>query len=393
MKRFKRSVGYKGKTNWWRSALSFFLIILASLSVMGAVAARYARDDILNTDRFVSIAGPLPSNPKVSLALTSFTTNALFNAAHAEDRIRNILPSKLAPLSGPLATVAQEKIASSTNKFVQTDTFRTIWTGGILLAHNNILKVADSKSGDLSQSKVIGEVNLGALLAAVRQLAGIDQSMLTDSNSDKTSQIKVDIRQSVESLRHTVSAIRTGAYVLPFAALALFSLGMLAAYDRRRALLVSGLSVMAVGFTLLILFKMYSGYLLGTISSSLYRDAAAVIYEAFYSDLRLRIELAVAVAILVSAMALLFGPSTRASYIRIKLGLHALSRTKYFIAIHRIQPKISGYRTYLLLVPPAIALVVALALSKLSLSTLLVSVCVVTAADSFVCIFLKNNKV
>ncbi len=390
MKRARSKAKPNDRQYWWRTALSLLLIVMSAVVLVCSVATRYARDNVLNTERFVAIVGPLPSDPKVSLALTTFTTKAIFNASHAEDRIRDILPSKLSPLAGPLADVAQKKVADVTRNFIQTDTFNTIWTGGIRLAHKDVMALAESKPGAIDETKVVGSLNLSDLFRAVRRISGVDQTMLTSSDMDKANQLDVNLRNDVEQLRNVVSAVETGARVLPSVFLALILGGVAVSYSRRKAIMASGIMLLIVGVGALIGFKVYSGYLIDGIHTAMYRDAAAVVYEAFYSNLRLRIEGVIWAGVFVLLVAVLSGPYGWAVWLRAKLRLRDLARTRVCRKICEMQSWVARFWHWLAVAGPLVAVVVILALSRVTPATLIIAASIIAAYESLVYILFKQ---
>ena len=351
--------------------MSGIFIGVAVVSLVGAVITRYVQRNVLDTNGYLAIVGPLPQNPQVSSALAKYTTTKLFDAADAEASIKEFLPPRLAPLANPLADRLEDRVNQTSQNFIQGETFGAIWTTSNQLLQKGVVRLAESKQGE-GKLAAIGSLDLSRAVSAVRERIGGEGAGLTEEQQDKAAAIKVDLKQRVERLRTTYSAINTGAYVLPYLAVALLLASLAVAYSRRRTLMAIGVTLLLLGVAMLLAFKIVSGDALGDISDSDYRSAAEVVYEAFYSDLRARLISAVVFGSALVVLALLAGPYAWAKWLRHKLGLVKAKRTEPYRLVRHIRVWLAHNEPWLALAGAAATIIWLLALSSLTAATLVV---------------------
>ena len=373
---------------WWRVLVSTVCVVLAAAALVGALATRYIARNVLDTNRYLAIVGPLPENPQVSAALAQFSTEKIFDAAGTESAIKDFLPPKLGALAGPLDDTLRKKFTQTAQRFIQSDAFGAIWTTANKTMQKGLLRVAESRDGQ-GKLPAVGSLDLSRLPASLRERFG--NSGTLGGQQDKLSTIQINLHQRAERLRTTVRATKAGAYALPYVAAALLAAAIAVAFNRRRALLAIGAAVLLLGAALLITSKIVSGDLLGQISNTTYRSAAQVVYEAFYSDLRQRIIIAMVLAGILIILAILAGPYEWAKRLRGALGLPKLRRTKphgWALAIRTLTAKAEPW---LDLAGLALIIVWMLALSALTPATLIVILSILLSFVSLVHIIARPS--
>jgi hypothetical protein len=355
----------------WRAFGTGLCIMLAAVCLVVGIATRYARDNILNVDGYMAIVGPLPSQPAVSTALATYTTDRLLDVTNAEQNIKDFLPPKLAPLASPLTDALKNRVNQTTQQFVQSDNFSAVWTAANRGAHTAVMRIAESEPRE-RKAAAVGSVELGPLLANIRERVGGEHVLLTDQQKDKIADVRVNLQQSVEQLHRTVAAIKNGAQVLPYLGIAFLFLALALAYNRRRAFLGIGIMFTVVSAIMVLTFKAFSGAWLDDITTPVYRTAAEVVYQAFYSDLGRRIMLAMWTGGVVILLALLAGPSTIAQEIRGALRLGAIKQTAPYAWARAGRRFTAQYEPWIDLAGGILALLVMLQLDKLTFTTGLV---------------------
>lgn len=355
----------------WRSIVAGVFIALAAVSLVGAVVTRYIQRNILSTNGYLAIVGPLPSDPKVSEALAKYTTHRLFDAADAESNIKDFLPPRLDGLSGPLTERLEAGVNQAAKEFIGGDTFGAIWTTSNRLLQTGVVRLAETEQGE-GKLAAIGSLDLSRMLAAVRERLKGEGSGLTEEQKDKAAAVKLDLRQRVERLRTIYSAINTGAYVLPYLAVAMLLAALAVASSRRRVVMAIGITVLLLGVAMLLTFKIFSGGILDDISDPVYKSAANVIYQAFYDDLRSRLVAATIFGGALILLALMAGPYAWARLIRQKLGLAKLRSIEPYQWGRNIRVWAAKYQLWLALAGAGTAIIWLLALPALTAATLVV---------------------
>lgn len=322
----RHRASYTAPTAWWRMVLCIVLVVLASIMVAAAVATRYVNDNILDTERYLEIIGPLPQNPAVAHALGQFTAERLFDSGAVETQIADFLPPRLAPAAPLFSDALKEQVTGITERVVASEAFLSIWLTANREAHEALMAIARSDPVEPTREAQT-RLNLEGLFNLVRErFGGEDGAILTDERQQQAADVVIDLRQSVQRFRNGVRAIETGAWLLPLLALLLLAGAIFAANNRRRAVLGIGITLFALGLSFLLAFKIAVQQVLGSFEQAVYRDAAQVVYEALYGNLRARFVLLTVVGGLIIVVAILCGPYRWAVHLRELLHIQAPAR-------------------------------------------------------------------
>jgi hypothetical protein len=138
------------KAPWWRRFLVVTLVVLSCLTFLAAVPGVWARRNFLDTDRFVSRAGPLIENPDVQDALSARITNEVMQLVDPRALFVQVLPERGQLLAAPLSNAVEGFVRNRVDDFVQTDQFARLWEGSIRVAHHTATQVLKGKSEALA---------------------------------------------------------------------------------------------------------------------------------------------------------------------------------------------------------------------------------------------------
>lgn len=358
----------------WRTIVASILIVVGAVSLLGAIVTRYAERNILHTEGYTNIVGPLPQDPKVSDALATFTTSKIFDASNAEASLKEFLPPKLAPLAGPLTDTLEKRAHQTAKEFIAGDTFGAIWTTSNTIMQKGVIRLAETKAGE-GKLQAAGSLNLSGLTSAVRERFGQDATV-TSQQQVQAANIRINLQQRVERLRTVVRYIKSGAYALPYITLAAFIAAVAIAYNRRKVVIGVGVSVLLLGVVALLAAKVVSGNLLNDIADPLYRDAGRVIYEAFYSDLRTHIIAAMIFGGLLIILGICAEPYAWAVSLRRTLKIPRLKASRFGHWVQGFRKRLMQSEPWIDLVAIAAAIIWLLALPTLTTSTVIVICCV-----------------
>jgi hypothetical protein len=293
---------------WWRVLLSGVCIVLATVVLLTGIVTRYINDNVLDTDRYIELVGPLPQDPKVAAALGTFTAERIFNSGTVENQISEFLPPRLSPAAPLLSEALQEQVAVVTENIVSSKAFTSTWTQINRRSHERLIELAHSEPLASDPAKAETVLALDGLFDKVRERFGDSKTLLSEDQKAKAAELKVDLQQSVSTLRTTVSAIEMGAWLLPLIAIVLLAGAVLIAQNRRKAWLAIGVTLTVVSSLALFALKVTSNNFLDGIEQPVYRDAAQVIYDTLYGNLQMRLTWLLVTGVLVVALSLLFGP-------------------------------------------------------------------------------------
>lgn len=306
----------KHDIHFWRSVISGVLIVLGVFGMAAGLVVSYTKTNVVDTEGYLRMVGPLPQEPAVATALGTFTAERLFNGLSVQENITSFLPDRLQPAAPLLSDTLKEQVATTTGKIAGSAAFSDAWLQANRTAHEALLKVAHSEPREpkLDAQTV---VKLDTLFQQVRErFGGDDGTILTPEQKQNAADLVINTQQSVQQLRTTVAFIETGAWLFPLLTLLFLVAGVAVAHNRRHALLWVGLAVVILGAGLLAVFRFVSQRWLDSFDQEVYRTAADTIYQAFYGNLRARLVVMTLTGLVLAFAALLFGPAAWAVRLR-----------------------------------------------------------------------------
>jgi len=237
------------------------LIVLSALLVVASVAARFARSEVLNTDRYVATVAPLASDPGIQAAVTTRVTDAVMKSADIPRLVQQLAGSidvKGAQAAATLAAPAltnwlQGQVSRVVGDVVTSPEFSTLWINANRAAHtqlDRILTGEDSGAVATTGNNIV--IDLGVVFNAVRdQLVQRGWSFLARI-PDQSIPYTVATIDNLTEVQRYVSLLDKAATWLPVLALVLLGLAVWCAPNSRRALLI-GLVATAVALLLTLL--------------------------------------------------------------------------------------------------------------------------------------------
>ena len=230
-----------------RTIGSWVLLVLACVLAVTSVVVVYARNQLLNTDTFVSTLAPLASDPAVQAAVATKVSDSLVAQTDLEQQIKDALPARADFLAGPITSTVRSTAYSLTLKLVQSSQFKTLWEQSLRRSHqqlDNLLTGSDQ--GPFSAANGQVTVDLSRVeTAAKAQLAAHGLSVFDKVPQYKGAPFVLFESKQLQKIQRLVKVLDSLAYVLPILALVLFALSVLLARDRRRGLVhaAAGLAV------------------------------------------------------------------------------------------------------------------------------------------------------
>jgi hypothetical protein len=309
-----------------RWALALVLVVVASLLAPVALVARYARSELLDTDRYVSTVAPLASDPAVQDTVTDLVTQAIFTRLDVEEVTREALgrlvdrgaPEVVLGLGAPIADQVESFTRNEVAGFVSSEQFAELWVRANRVAHDKLEAVLTGETdGAVQVDEDQVTLDLGEVVARV-------QARLVDRGFDLAERIpevdaQLTILRSDELARAQTSVRRLdrSATLLPFVILAFVAAAVVVAPNRRRALLAAALGItlsMILVATALAFVRAW--YLDHGTERAIPKDTAVTIVQTLLVPLRTSLRAVVALGVVVSAAAFLAGPSGAARAVR-----------------------------------------------------------------------------
>jgi hypothetical protein len=317
------------RAGWWRPVVATVLVVIAAIAAPAAVVARWAHDEVGNTDTYVASITPLADNPAVQSAIINRVTREIFNAVDVQSVTSQtadalaaqglpVVANTLKALSGPLASSLEGFVKQQVTKIVQSPAFASAWVTANRSAHTQLVAVLTGK--DTDQVSVTGDavqVNLAALVATVKQQLVTQGFALADKIPNVNATFTIFESSDLGKAQRLFSALGKLATWLPVIALLALAGAVFVVRNRLRMLMIGFL---AVAFSMLVLgaglnaFR--SVYLDAVPTDQVPTAAAAAVYDTLTDSVRISLRAVLVVSLAVALGAWLGGSSTSAITVR-----------------------------------------------------------------------------
>ncbi|MGX6511921.1 hypothetical protein [Rhodococcus sp. SJ-2] len=307
------------------------LLVLVFLLAISSVVARYARSQILDTDRYVTTVTPLASDPEIQAAITNRVTDEIFAqvdvqglteealTALTEDRPRLEPVVGLAPV---IAGQAESFVHDTVGSLVASDQFETLWVQTNRAAHDRLAAVL---TGD-TQADAISIDDSGTVSLNLAPIIDKAKSLLVDRGFAFADQIpEIDkqfvLFQSPELIKaqRAVNALDRASGILPWLTLLAVAGAIWTAPrgSRLRTLAITGVTfvvaMLVLALAIMIGRSLYLDNLPAEIRSP---GAAAVLFDALATPLRSTLRAVLVAGLVVAVGAYLIGGSASAMAVR-----------------------------------------------------------------------------
>lgn len=142
-----------GRHRKMRAVTAVVAIVLAVVTFAGALPGAWARRTVTNTDTYLSVVGPLASDPAVQEALARQVTAAVFTAVDVQGKLTEVLTEKapqLVFLAGPITQSVQDFTQGQVQKILASDTFQQFWLQANRLVQQDLVAVLRGESDTVS---------------------------------------------------------------------------------------------------------------------------------------------------------------------------------------------------------------------------------------------------
>lgn len=323
-------VAERSRSHWVRWTASGILIVLVAVLVVGGLAARFARSQILDTGRYVETVAPLAKDPAIQADITNQVTKQITDRLDIEAATKDALsaitenaprvPPQVVGLAPVIASQAEGFIRDTVNRLVTSDEFATLWVDANRIAHENVVAVltGNTKRVKIDENGTVS-IPLGPIIDKVKQ-------RLNDRGfafADKIPQIDASYtlfqsKDIVKAQRLTRLLDRLATW-LPWIAVAL-AVGAIFTAPRGSRLRAMALVGLAVSIAMVLLgfgLNAARAYYLDDIPTDvLTPDAASAIVDIVTVPLKTMLRAAFAVGIIVALVGFLLGGSRSATAVR-----------------------------------------------------------------------------
>src|SRR5690242_11969411 len=120
-----------------RIAGTTLVVISCILAPISGVAI-WVRNQVLNTDRYVSNVAPLAANHHIIDTAATQITTALFNHVDVAETIESVLPARASFLGSPVAAALRDLTQRTALAALSSKQFQTIWKEANRVAHEQL---------------------------------------------------------------------------------------------------------------------------------------------------------------------------------------------------------------------------------------------------------------
>ncbi|MFE3290137.1 hypothetical protein [Rhodococcus sp. NPDC059234] len=313
---------------WTATAL---LLVLVMVLGYASVVARFARSEVLDTDRYVQTVTPLASNPVLQAELANQITDQIMTRVDVEKMTADALGAltELAPRVPPavvglapvIAGQAKSFVHEAASSLVSSSQFETMWVEANRQAHEELVSAATGENTGSVKINEKGEVSvsLAAIIDTVKANLVQRGFSFVDKLPDVNATFVIFESADLVKAQRAVNALNKASAVLPWLTLLAAVAAIWAAprAGRRRALSLVGAALAVAMALLAVSISIGRAVYLGAIPPDvLSADAAAVLFDTVVQPLRTTLRAVFVVAVLVGIVGYLSGSSASASAIR-----------------------------------------------------------------------------
>lgn len=318
------------RTGWWRPVVATVLVLIAAVLAPLGVVARWAHNEVADTDRYVESIAPLADDPAIQAAVTDRVTNEIVTRlqvqavtqeaidALADRGLPPLAATSLTALSGPLADAIEGFVHDQVAQLVASDQFETAWVEANRQAHTQMVAVLtgeDSELVEITDNAV--SVNLASVIDAVK-LRLIDRGFtLAERLPAIDAQFTIFQSDDITTAQNAFRLLKALNTLLPVVILALLAVAIAISRNRRTTLITAMIAIAAAMLGLgvaLNAFRMV--YLDAVPTDQISVDAAAAVYDTLVWFIRLNLRAILVLTLAVAAIAWVSGPSRSAVTVR-----------------------------------------------------------------------------
>ena len=290
------------------------------------MVARYARDEVINTDEYVATVTPLASDPAIQNAIANRVSGAVIEKLDLPKLINDLAAATGRPradeiasaIAGPVTDAVEGFVNKAVLKFVQSPKFATLWVNVNTKAHTQLSAVLTGEGTDVVKTQgdqIIIEV--GPIVEQVKQDL-VNSGLSVASKIPSVSvQVPVATVENLPAIQSYVRLLDNLATWLPLIALVLLALGIWLAPLHRRAALIGTIMIAALMIIMLVaLNAVRNGYSNQLANKGLNVPAGLVLYDTLLRFLVQAVEALLIVSIVAAIWLWLAGPGRVGTFLR-----------------------------------------------------------------------------
>lgn len=323
----------------WRRISSWVLVVLACLLAVVSVVVVFARNQLLNTDSYVSTVAPLATDPAIQTQVATRVSQELIARTDLSQRVKGALPDKAGFLVTPITDGVQSATYSVTLKLVQSPKFEQLWVAANRASHKQLVAVlTGSTQGAVSTKGGKITIDLGQVeLMAKKELDAKGITVFDKVPAVKGLNYVLFQSNDLVRIQRLVKFLNKLAVVLPIVTLLCFAGAIVLTRDRRRGLVRATAGLALSMALILVLIAVGRNQYIAGLHPPQSPDAAAAVIDTVTATLRDTVRIILVVSALVAIGGMIAGNAwmrTKLGDIR-KPGWVTGGPVQGFVALHR----------------------------------------------------------
>ncbi len=293
----------------WRRISSWVLVVLACLLAVVSVLVVFVRNQLLNTDAYVSTVAPLATNPAIQTQIASRVSEKVITGTDLEARVKSALPSRAGFLATPIADGVESATYNITLKLVESPRFEKLWVAANRASHKQLVAVlTGSQQGAVSTKDGKITINLDQVeLAVKKELDGKGITVFDKIPAVKGLNFVLFQSNDLVRIQKLVKFLNKLAVVLPIITLLFFAGAVVLARNRRRGLVRAGVGLALAMAVILVAIAVGRNQYLSGLKPPQSPEAASAVIDTVTANLREAVRIILILAAVVAVIAVAAG--------------------------------------------------------------------------------------
>ncbi len=293
----------------WRRISSWVLVVLACLLAVVSVLVVFVRNQLLNTNAYVSTVAPLASNPAIQTQIATRVSEKVITGTNLEARVKNALPARAGFLATPIADGVESATYNVTLKLVESPRFEKLWVAANRASHKQLVAVlTGTQQGAVSTKDGKITINLDQVeLAVKKELDGKGITVFDKIPAVKGLNFVLFQSNDLVRIQKLVKFLNKLAVVLPIITLLFFAGAVVLARNRRRGLARAGIGLALAMALILVAIAVGRNQYLSGLKPPQSPEAASAVIDTVTANLREAVRIILILAAVVAVIALAAG--------------------------------------------------------------------------------------
>lgn len=290
------------------------LIVLASVLALLGLLGAWVDRQLLNTDDWTTTSGALLRDDQIRTPVADAIAGQVADGSQVTSALGQALPPKLALLAPQAGALVREAAQRATERLLDAPRVQKLWQRANRLTHQQLVDLVEGKDKVLTKHGIV--IDLRPLSQAISKRGGFGGHQPRSGG-----RIVLLEPDQVQTLQTAGDVLDTLAWLPGLLSLALYGLAVwLAGSHRRRAVLVSGLSLIGIGLLCLVVRRLAGHELVHAVAGDgPYVPTASAVWRIATSLLAELVTVVVVVGAAAASGAWLAGPGPRATRMRSRI--------------------------------------------------------------------------